>query len=72
MVILSIILAIIFLCLVCRFPKCMIYTMLGLSVFMLVGGIVVGIIAKQYVISIICLIFLAFFGCFICCFKDRI
>lgn len=72
MTVFSIVLSIIFLCLMSRFPKCMLYSMIGISALVLVTVIVLGIVSQLFVISLMAFFLLAFMACFLCCIREQI
>lgn len=68
----SIALAVIFLLLLKFFPKCMIYTMIGLIFCVFAALIVFGIINQIWWMVITFAITLAITACLLFCFRDRI
>lgn len=55
---LSIVVSVIFLLLVKKFPKCMVYTMIVLTILLLIALIIFGIIKSNWWLVIVCGIFL--------------
>lgn len=72
MIILSIILAIVFMCLLSKFPKCMFYSMLAFTAIVLIVLTIVMFVSGAIVVGVILLILLLLYGCFLCCSREQI
>ena len=64
------VLAIVFLFLISRFPTCMVYTMIAASGILLVILAIVFIATGMWPGAIGVFIILAIFGCFLCCYRE--
>ena len=69
---LAIVLSIIFMCMLSRFPKCMFYTMLILTAILLIALIIAMFAAGSIVGGVLLLIVLLIYGCFLCCCREEI
>ena len=72
MIALSVVLAIVFLLLLMKFPKCMFYTMLAVTTLLMIVLAIVCFAQGIIVMGIIILVALFFFGCFLYCCRDQI
>ena len=70
MIALAIVLSIIFMCMLSRFPKCMFYTMLIFTAIILIALTIAMFVAGSVVGGIILLIVLLIYGCFLCCSRE--
>jgi hypothetical protein len=71
MIALSVVLAILFLCLLVKFPKCIFYTMLIVGAILIIALSILFFTMGQYVAGGIGLAILVFYGIFLYCFKDQ-
>ena len=69
---LSFVLSILYLLLIKRFPKCMIYTMIALFFLLLLALIIIGIYYKIWWMVIAFGISILIMGCLLFCFRKRI
>lgn len=72
-VLLTIALSAVYLFLIKKFPRCMIYTTIGVAVLIFVVMAILAFLAGQWIIGILMIIFLALISCCIwCCIRNSL
>lgn len=72
MILLSIVISIVFLMLLVKFPKPMFYAMIIITFLILLAVVIVSFIAGAIVVGISAMIILLIYGCFLFCVRDKI
>lgn len=72
MLVLSILIAIIFVLLLKKFPACMVYGMIALIFIVLIAVIILGFVVSNYWLSIICVVILLFLALFLFCYREKL
>lgn len=73
MALLTIALSAVYLFLIKKFPRCMIYTTMGVAVLIFVVMAILAFLAGQWIIGILMIIFLALISCCIwCCIRNSL